>query len=1055
MENQLILSYASEEVPDLSIVDTELEIRSWNLFAILLSIGHPVPPIELASRCTSFEASQEFVEFICSVPKSPLSLTTDGLVTVSSAVCVVLQRFLLNSSRVFKVLLPSERMSRDFGRKRACEDIQITYNRKRRRLWPNAYVKADQADFTIPFLIPNASEKVYIQVDDTVRSVIMNAGSVGISNNDRTPLLIKFDGGNSNYGLNGKSEKEVTTVLSMKDLGSKNSFSPSISRGLKDYNQFQSLSHLTASSLVRIEDNNDESCLLSKKPSTASSQADANNKVISLLKAWIDNDSSKANSSAPERQSFVDGRVFDCILDSESNKCNLENLSCSTVYGGMIQELHFGSTDTFCNAITPCSGTGEKAYCQEVGEHNIVPPTDTGNLRANEAQMDGLQEEDKTLCEREELVCSHQDERNHENLLMCKDVACKDDCTMKNSARCEHISRNTELDLLNSTRELISFSQKQMLDSTTKLEAIPKDTSSTVQTISIKTNMLNDVGSLTEQKYGKKDKRSVYIKQKLKPTCEQMVRTSGREDIKENKEKAPAVSLKGHSEPKPVPMFESYIVEEEEGSGGYGTVYKARRKKDGAMFAVKYPHVNANRQHVYNELKMLDRFGGKNFVIRYEGSFKSGSSHCLVLEHVAHDRPEVLKREIDVFQLRWYGYCLFRALASLHKQGVVHRDVKPGNFLFSRKASKGYLIDFNLATDLHQKLGSTGKSKSHNDSSSKLVLPPHPEFLPSTRSNKYTSSKVLAAETQSKMLLFPKNLKKKKDHKDLNMHGVMKSQGADGSGITSAKDATSTKVPSGERFREPIPSKGRKEYLNLVQEALQGPDHETTVTTSTPASKRKRVAAPPAKLDQKLLYFTPMPLQSAGVGLLKNKGDGKQKKEGPCVGTKGFRAPEVLLRSTYQGPKVDVWSAGVTLLYFIIGRTPFVGDPDQNIKEIAKLRGSEDLWEVAKLHDRESSFPPELLQVQSLASTKLQEWCQENARRLDFLDVIPNSLIDLVDKCLTVNPRQRISAEEALGHEFFVPCFKELEKHRLNRQRLAHSSSQSVNCQSSSMKNLC
>lgn len=33
----------------------------------------------------------------------------------------------------------------------------------------------------------------------------------------------------------------------------------------------------------------------------------------------------------------------------------------------------------------------------------------------------------------------------------------------------------------------------------------------------------------------------------------------------------------------------------------------------------------------------------------------------------------------------------------LHLQGIVHRDVKPGNFLFSRKAHKGYLIDFNLA----------------------------------------------------------------------------------------------------------------------------------------------------------------------------------------------------------------------------------------------------------------------------------------------------------------------------------------------------------------------
>ncbi|KAF4368015.1 hypothetical protein F8388_002626 [Cannabis sativa] len=74
---------------------------------------------------------------------------------------------------------------------------------------------------------------------------------------------------------------------------------------------------------------------------------------------------------------------------------------------------------------------------------------------------------------------------------------------------------------------------------------------------------------------------------------------------------------------------------------------------------------------------------GKSFVIKYEGSVKNGDSDCFVLEHVEHDRPE----------------------------GVIHRDVKPGNFLFSRKASKGYLIDFNLAMDLHHKYGNTGKSR--------------------------------------------------------------------------------------------------------------------------------------------------------------------------------------------------------------------------------------------------------------------------------------------------------------------------------------------------------
>ncbi|KAG7547253.1 Protein kinase-like domain superfamily, partial [Arabidopsis suecica] len=33
--------------------------------------------------------------------------------------------------------------------------------------------------------------------------------------------------------------------------------------------------------------------------------------------------------------------------------------------------------------------------------------------------------------------------------------------------------------------------------------------------------------------------------------------------------------------------------------------------------------------------------------------------------------------------------------------------------------------------------------------------------------------------------------------------------------------------------------------------------------------------------------------------------------------------------SLHQGPKIDVWSAGVTLLYLMMGTTPFTADPEQ------------------------------------------------------------------------------------------------------------------------------
>ncbi len=83
--------------------------------------------------------------------------------------------------------------------------------------------------------------------------------------------------------------------------------------------------------------------------------------------------------------------------------------------------------------------------------------------------------------------------------------------------------------------------------------------------------------------------------------------------------------------------------------------------------------------------------------------------------------------------------------------------------------------------------------------------------------------------------------------------------------------------------------------------------------------------------------------------------------QAPRAGTRGFRAPEVLLKCPNQTVAIDIWSAGVIFLCVLSTRYPFFNSPEDLVAlaEIGALCGTKEVKEAALKLGRKVEFPTE------------------------------------------------------------------------------------------------
>lgn len=150
-------------------------------------------------------------------------------------------------------------------------------------------------------------------------------------------------------------------------------------------------------------------------------------------------------------------------------------------------------------------------------------------------------------------------------------------------------------------------------------------------------------------------------------------------------------------------LTDRYVLEEELASGGMGTLWLARDEVLGRSVAIKVLY-----DHLAKDRELLERFRMEAVaaarlshpaVVRVFDTGTSDGVVFIVMEFVEGRSVADLLRErgtLPAGEASQIARGVLKALAHAHREGVIHRDVKPGNILVSR-GDHVKLADFGIA----------------------------------------------------------------------------------------------------------------------------------------------------------------------------------------------------------------------------------------------------------------------------------------------------------------------------------------------------------------------
>ena len=132
------------------------------------------------------------------------------------------------------------------------------------------------------------------------------------------------------------------------------------------------------------------------------------------------------------------------------------------------------------------------------------------------------------------------------------------------------------------------------------------------------------------------------------------------------------------------------------GKGGFSVVYKGKDSKNNKLVAIK-----VDKKIKYNKKESLiyDLLINEENMVKKYNYFEESNSSYLIMPLYYKSCEKIFKSNKDSFNekdILMIGIQILQQINYLHKNNLIHQDIKPDNFIFDKTNNKFKLIDFGL-----------------------------------------------------------------------------------------------------------------------------------------------------------------------------------------------------------------------------------------------------------------------------------------------------------------------------------------------------------------------